>query len=73
MPPSLDVHVVSRRRDRSSVERFLSGRIDRDASEDRGDEELMLLPVGASGAAGDASSRDWEPAVTLTRAIERGV
>jgi hypothetical protein len=43
MPPNLDVYVVSRAQDRETIERFLSTYVDRGASEDRGDEELMML------------------------------
>ena len=46
MPPCLDVYVVADR-EREVIERFLDGYVDRTASEDRGDEELMLLVPGA--------------------------
>lgn len=73
MPPSLDVYVVSKSRDRASIERFLETWIDRAASEDRGDEELMLLPLNATGAPSEVGGWEWEPAMTLTHAIERGL
>jgi hypothetical protein len=73
MPPNLDVYVVSKCRDRASIERFLEAWIDRAASEDRGDEELMLLPLNATGAPAELNGWDWEPALTLTHAIERGL
>jgi hypothetical protein len=72
MPPSLDVYVVSKRRDRTTIERFLERWIDRPASEDRRDEELMMLPLGATDASANVAW-EWEPALTLTHAIQRGV
>jgi hypothetical protein len=43
MPPNLDIYVISHAQDRETIEHFLSAYVDRAASEDRGDEELMML------------------------------
>jgi len=74
MPPDLDIYVSSRRRDRETIERFAARWIDRAASEDRGDEELMMLPLEGDRQTSDAWDRwDWEPAKTLTHIIDRGL
>jgi hypothetical protein len=70
MPPCLDIYVVAERT-RSVIDRFLDTYVDRRASENRGDEELMLLPLDAEP--GEPHGWDWEPAKTLTAAIERGL
>jgi hypothetical protein len=70
MPPCLDIYVVAERTG-SIVDRFLGTYVDRGASEDRGDEQLMLLPLGPDP--GEPHGWDWEPAATLTTAIERGL
>ena len=73
MPPSLDVYVLSKRRDRAIIERFLERWIDRTGSEDRHEEELMMLPLGTTEASEANVAWEWEPALTLTHAIERGL
>jgi hypothetical protein len=70
MPPCLDIYVVVDR-EREVLEHFLDGYVDRNASEDRGDEELMLLVPGAVPGASEAW--EWEPAETLTRIVARGL
>ena len=70
MPPCLDIYVIVERT-RSVVERFLDTYVDRQASENRGDEDLMLLPLGADP--GDPHDWDWQRAGTLTSVIERGL
>ena len=48
MPPNLDVYVISSARDRNTIRRFLDSYIDIETSEDRGTEELMMLPLGTT-------------------------
>jgi hypothetical protein len=56
----------------ATIERFLDAVIDRATNEDRGDEELMLDPVGSAESA-KLDRTEWEPAVTLSHAIQRGL
>jgi hypothetical protein len=85
--PGWDVYVITSHRSIETLARFIAGFVDRAAAEDRGDEELMLLPLNrsttdfvmtASTAPGDVArwfkeSLDWEPALTLTHSIQRGL
>ena len=87
-PPGWEVWVITPHRSPYTLSRFLGGFVDRAAAEDRGDEQLMLRPLVERAPADypkPASSRteeiarwleegsDWEPAVTLTHSIERGL
>jgi hypothetical protein len=68
--------VISPERNRETIERFLTTYVDRVASQDRGNEELMLVALDSSGqpASGDDwDAWDWEPAKTLTHIVERGL
>ena len=76
MPPSLDLYVISPERNRETIERFLAIYVDRVASENRGNEELMLVALGASGhplSDDDWDAYDWAPSKTLTHIVERGL
>jgi hypothetical protein len=73
MPPCLDVYIITRDRTRAVVDRFLDGYVDRVASEDRGDEELMILPLGASTSDLPPDGWLWEPAHSLSHIVERGL
>lgn len=72
MPPQLDVYGLTRQRNFETINRFIDDFVDRAASEDRGDEELMIDPLDGS-ANNSLDSYDWEPAVSLTHIIERGL
>ena len=66
MPPCLDIRVLSRRRDRETIERFVRDYVG-------GDEELMILLPGAGPDTPDA----WEfrppdlppPPTAISRAL----
>jgi hypothetical protein len=73
MPPNLDVYIISHARDRETIERFLSVYVDRAASEDRGNEQLMILALDEFGQPSDGDNWDWEPSESLTHIIERGL
>lgn len=73
MPANLDVYVVSSARDRETIERFLNAYVDHVASEDRGDEELMLLALDSSGQPSSGDEWDWEPSGSLSHIVERGL
>lgn len=73
MPPDLDIYVLSKSRDRDTLERFINTYVDRQVSEMRGDEELMMLPLGATKERSLTDEGEWEPAITLTHIIERGL
>lgn len=73
IPPYLDIYGLTQHRDAATLDHFLNTYVDRAKSEDRGDEELMmerLLPV-PPGTGDDAF--EWEPALTLSHIIERGL
>src|SRR5882724_13131209 len=71
MPPDLDVYVISPARDLETIERFLDIYVNRAASEDRGDEELMILSLNASEESSSSDDWDWEPAESLTHIVDR--
>ena len=73
MPPCLDIYVMTRARTQTAVDRFLDAYVDRVASEDRGDEELMMLPLGAHTPDPPVGDWDWQPVRTLTQAIAFGL
>jgi hypothetical protein len=73
MPPNLDVYVISSARNRETIERFLNAYVDRAASDDRGNEELMLLALDSSGKPSSGDEWDWEPSKSLTHIVERGL
>ncbi|MEZ5292826.1 MAG: hypothetical protein R2745_17220 [Vicinamibacterales bacterium] len=71
MPPCLDTYVVSERT-RAVIERFLDRYVDRELSEDRGSEQLLVAPV-ESLEGSEPARWAWEPEGTLTAVIERGL
>ncbi len=73
MSPFLDIYGLTKNRDAATIDRFLDTYVDREASEDRGDEELMLAPLDDSADLGRLEDAEWEPALTLTHSIERGL
>lgn len=73
MPPALDIYVFSKARDFETINRFLDLYVDREASEDRGDEELMILPLNVQGDPSNIRDWNWEPARSLTSIIDRGL
>jgi hypothetical protein len=86
-PDGWDVWVITPHRNADTISRFLAGFVDRAAAEDRGDEQLMLNPLVERASvdiatspsttteeiAGWVNEFDWEPALTLTHSIERGL
>jgi len=74
--PCLDIYVSSPRRSRDVIEHFLHAYVDVSASDDRGDEELMMVPVGYGGplrALGRAVEWDWQPVGRLSEIIDLGL
>jgi hypothetical protein len=67
MPPELDIYGLTKHRDAVTINRFLDEYVDREASADRGDEELALTPLDSKAGI------EWEPALTLAHIIERGL
>lgn len=67
---ALDVYGLTRRRDADTINRFLDEYIDRAANTDRGDEDLMIEPLG-----GQSEEIDWElePSLTFSHIVERGL
>ena len=73
MPPNLDVYVLVSPREERVVQHFLDRYVDVPTSADRGDEELMILPVNANREPARFEDWDWAPAESLDAAIRRGL
>lgn len=73
VPPNLDIYGLTKHRDIQTINRFLDKYVDRTANEDRGDGELMMRPLDMSNFTDTTESYDWEPALTLTNSIQRGL
>ena len=72
MPPNLDIYALTTSRNAATLNRFIEEYVDRAASEDRGDEELMMAPLPLKSGE-EPDDWDWEPAQTLTHSIQRGL
>ena len=70
-----DVYIVTKSRTRSVIDDFINEFVDLDQARERPDEEeLMLLPLGASPT--DAQlldDYDWEPSVSIEHIVDRGM
>ena len=73
MPPNYDIYVIVKRRDKNILDTFITSYVDRDASEDRGDEELMILPADATSNDLEFRKWHWEPAKSLIHSLTRGL
>ncbi len=73
MPPDLDIYGLTKHRDASTIDRFLDAYVDRVKSWDRGDEELMMEPLLLTSPLTGVDAYEWEPALTLSHIIERGL
>jgi len=73
VPPNLDIYGLTKHRDIETINRFIARHVDRTASEDREGEELMMRPLDMSNDTNTFLSADWEPALTLTNSIQRGL
>lgn len=71
VPPALDAYGLTNKRDAHTIAKFVSTYVDR-SCEDRGDEELMLVPLGRSEESPD-DEWEWEPAKTMAHSIQRGL
>ena len=70
----LDIYTLIHNRERESIERFLSTYIDRNAQENRGNEELMILPSSKLNQKELAlDDYDWVITKTLTNSIAYGL
>lgn len=70
---ALDVYGLTATRDRPTIQAFLDTYVDQAASEDRGDEELLLRSRTHRDADTGLDDWDWEPAQSLAHIIERGL
>jgi hypothetical protein len=73
MPPCIDIYAITNRRDLETINRFIDTYVDRTASEDRDDEQLMMLPLGKGAEIKSLNDYDWEPAKTLSNIVQRGL
>ena len=55
------------------MERFLRAYVDRAASEDRGNEKVMMLALDSFGQPSSGDDWDWEPSKSLTHIVDRGL
>jgi hypothetical protein len=72
MPPDPDIYGLTKHCDVATINRFLDAYVDRAASENREDEELMMEPLPTQSGT-DCAAVEWEPALTLSHIIERGL
>lgn len=70
---TLDVYGLTANRDRPTIQAFLDAYVDQVASDDRGDEELLLKSLTPPDAVTGLDTWDSEPARSLTHIIERGL
>lgn len=73
MPPCIDIYAITNHRDLGTINGFLDTYVNRAASEDRGDEELMMLPLDQGTGIRSLDDYDWEPAKTLSNIVQRGL
>ncbi len=73
MPPNLDIYCLTKRRDADTINSFLDRYVDRAQSEDREDEELMIRKLDAPADSDGMQDYEWEPALTLSHAVRRGL
>lgn len=71
MSQNLEIYCLTKLRNAETIDRFLDRYIDRNGNEDRGDERLMMLKLDAQP--NTAGCYEWELAITLSQAIERGL
>jgi hypothetical protein len=73
----LDIYGLTDHRDLLTINRFIDLYVDRQASEDLSDEELMMEPLRPDGEIGSGrevgEGEKGEPALTLTHSISRGL
>jgi len=72
MPPDIDIYVLSPRRDRETLDRFLEEFAAPEGESSRVGEEIMILPLGAQSWPPD-DGWDWEPAVSRDHMLRRGL
>jgi hypothetical protein len=74
MPPDLDIYILTRQLDLNAINQFIDEYVDRAASEDRGDEELMLVSsILDSNTMDEKEVEEWIPALTLSHSIQIGL
>jgi hypothetical protein len=74
MPPNLDIYGLTKLRKKETIESFLDEHVDRIAGEDRGEEELSMIPLGTTEEdLRTAEDYEWEPAISLSHVVERGL
>ncbi len=73
MPPCLDIYILTRDRNIETLNRFLDLYVDREASMDRGDEEIMMLPLNSATELQEFDEWEWIPAVNLNHMIMKGL
>lgn len=75
MPPNLDIYILTQHRNVETINRFIDDFVDRGASKDRGDKELMVvrLEVKATANPHHGDDFEWKPALTLSHIIDYGL
>ncbi len=68
-----DVYVLSALRDSQNINRFIDVYSDRSSVEDRGNEELMVMPIGITDENNmSLGMYDWIPAININNVIRIG-
>lgn len=73
MPPLLDVYILTQERNIETLNQFLDFYVDKKANMDRGDEELMMLPLGSATTPRELDEWEWIPALNLNNMIRKGL
>ena len=71
--PTIDAYAWSKDRSRATLDRFIDRYVNRERSNDRGDEELMLTPLGREATGLSLEEFDWIPVRTLEDILAVGV
>lgn len=69
----LDIYCLTRHRNLETINRFLDRYVDRAASESRGKQDLLVVPLGRSAASLQYPDYEREPALVLTHCIQLGL
>jgi hypothetical protein len=73
MPPALDAYLLTRHRDKETIERFLDDYVDRAVSEDYIGEEFSVLPLTYKEGSSESWEWEWVPASTLEDIVRYGL
>ncbi len=73
MAPNIDIYVLSKIRTAEILYKFLGLYVDRNKSENRKDEQLMIYKLDSNGKSDSDNNYEGEPALTLSNSIKRAL